>query len=81
MLFARSLAYQGARVPRQDKPAEGGRPAAAMKDSQLKWRMCDCGPDYCGQCGLCDYGKEWLRRHPESEGEALGKVCSVESLE
>ena len=80
-MYLRGLAYQGASVPRRDTPALGGRPAKEMKDSQLKWRMCDCGPDYCDQCGLCDYGKEWLRRHPESEGEALEPACSVESLE
>lgn len=33
-----------------------------MPDFALKGHLCDVGPRYCGDCNMCAYGKEYLRR-------------------
>ena len=45
----------------------GPRPddAEAMTKGQLKKHLCSRGPAMCGECGLCAYGREYVRRERE----------------
>ena len=39
-----------------------------MTDGVLKINLCDCGPGYCKECGICAYGREWERRNKQNDG-------------
>ncbi len=67
-MYLHGSTYRTARLAAPETPAQpNGRTAKELRDSQLRKRLCTCGPDYCGQCRLCDYGQEWLRRHEEEQ--------------
>lgn len=36
-----------------------------LSRNMLKARLCSMGPGMCQRCGLCEYGKEYLRRVKE----------------
>ena len=40
-----------------------------LNDIRLKNRLCVSGPQMCAACGMCGFGREWLRRHPEGSGK------------
>lgn len=51
--------------------------AKDMKTRFLKSRLCEAGPALCLECGLCEYGKEYVKRrqHHENQRDAPGNTA------
>ena len=63
--------YSHCSPPRRDR-AYKGEPQnipERLSNVRLKNKLCAKGPKHCAACGVCEYGREWLRRHPEGGGE------------
>ena len=41
--------------------------ASRLNTARLKARLCSVGPDRCPECGLCEYGKEYVKRSQHHE--------------
>lgn len=39
--------------------------AGKLSNQRLLQHLCTAGPRQCGECRLCSYGREWLRREGE----------------
>lgn len=73
VLFAQMVAPIKGKIEEQHERAGlyTVKDASGMTDWALKWHMCDAGPDYCGKCGLCAYGREYERRGKSVEIEGI----------
>lgn len=37
--------------------------------ARLKTKLCSLGPGRCAECGLCEYGKEYVKRSQHHENQ------------
>lgn len=60
------------RVPKQDTPYTANKDDTPVRlsDGKLFRKLCTVGQaGFCWRCGICGFGCEWARRHPEGGGE------------
>lgn len=60
---AAGLGKAGSR-PGSRSPKTSPKAIAEMGDKKLARRLCGAN---CAQCGVCEYGREWLRRQERDE--------------
>lgn len=73
VIFARAIIPNKGKLEEQHDRAGlyTVKDARDMTDWALKCHMCDVGPGYCGECGLCAYGREYERRMKAVEIEGI----------